>query len=192
MKSEIGSFIEIDEEKTDQKQGQSVVTWLEQRKQNRSMQLLCSGREAIEAAICDIEQKSNRMKKVCLLPQYICDTVIIPFVRHQWKIFFYPVELTLNVDIEEFEKIIKNEKPSVVLIHPYYGMGVGEDVRNIIQSYRTKEGLICIEDSTQSLARFGECAEVDYYVVSLRKWFDIPDGGVILSEHQIFLRGGTI
>lgn len=185
MVNEIGSFFELNQniKKT---HGQSMLEWIEEVIDHRKkVQFLCSGREAIEMAILDIEKYHSGIRKVCLLPQYTCDTVILPFKEHQWEIYFYPINLELYADIEMLLKIIGEYRPSVLLMHPYYGMGISEEVKDLVYGYMKEKCLIFIADMTQSIALLNKSLWADYCIASLRKWLDIPDGAIIVSDHQI-------
>lgn len=185
MGKEIGSFFEINENQKKQVHEQSVLDWIEKVIGHRKRQFLCSGREAIEMAVQDIEKRHAGIRKVCLLPQYTCDTVVLPFNKHQWQICFYPVNLELRIDINILRKAIEEYRPSVLLMHPYYGMGIDEGLKELIHGYMEEGRLIFIADMTQSIALLNESLWADYCVASLRKWFDIPDGAIVISDHQM-------
>ena len=180
MKREIGSFFE-EYEKLDSGPDKQIPAWWD----SPGLELVCSGREAIEAALIDIQAGRSDIRRVCILPQYTCDTVIIPFQKHGWRIFFYPVLRDLTVDYKTFEELLTQIKPDVLLMHTYYGVDTISAVRPLIAEWRIKYGLIFIEDITQSLGLpcDGRCA--DYYVGSLRKWLPISDGGFVYSKHQL-------
>lgn len=182
---EIGSFYE--ECEFDCKEAkENVLRWLDGISAGRHISLWVDGRAAIEAALFDIENRGNVGKKVCVLPQYTCDTVILPFQKHGWTIYYYSIQSDLTVNTDEFEKLIKTVKPDVLLTHTYYGVDTIENIRHFIQRYREKNKLIYIEDMTQSLFLTEKAVSMtDYAVGSLRKWFAIPDGGFCISAGEI-------
>lgn len=154
-------------------------------------QLVCCGRDAIELALTDIEQRNEAREKTCILPIYTCDTVVIPFVKRGWNIRFYKVKHNLQIDKEYFASLLFEEKPSVLLMHSYYGADTLSNVRDDIKKAQNEFGLIFIEDMTQSLGLYGSITGADYYVGSLRKWLAIPDGGFLCGKSNIDAKIGN-
>ena len=186
MKKEIGSFYELgnidsDVLKIELENKISELSGFE------NTYLMCSGREAIEAVIIDIERKVKNKSKVCILPIYTCDTVIIPFVKHGWEVYFYSIRKDLSICIQEFEKILDTVKPAVLLLHSYYGVDTLAGVRKKVNEYKREHNTFVIEDMTHSLGRLCSinCKIADYYVGSLRKWFDIPDGAFVSTNFKM-------
>lgn len=182
MENEIGSFYEINIKDKRNHTGKNLEQWLKSTIGMEKIFFVCSGREAIEAAIVDIEKKYEYNRKVCILPQYTCDTVIIPFIKHGWDVHFYPITNELKIDEISFIRLLEKVNPTVLLMHTYFGTDTIVNVRKVIQEWRKDNGLIFIEDMTQSLANCSFCKEADYVVGSLRKWFAIPDGGFVASN----------
>ena len=177
MKNEIGSFYE----KSD------IETKVNCKGKHFSANLLLnSGREAIGYVLNNIEHFSSNLKKVCLLPVYTCDTVIIPFQQRGWNIFYYNVHKDLSIKKQEFLKLIDDIKPEVLLVHTYYGVDTIKNVREEIAHMQKEKGLVFIEDMTQSLGLYGEIKGADYYVGSLRKWFSITDGGFVSTDKTLY------
>lgn len=181
MKKEIGSFYEA-YEPTETSAVLPADRWWD----IPGLQLVCSGREAIEGALIDIEKKHPQINKICVLPQYTCDTVILPFQKHGWKIAYYQVDRTLMVNEKELEALLQI-KPGVLFMHTYYGVDTIRPVRPLIAEHRKNNGLLFIEDMTQSLGLWKTGQDADYYVGSLRKWCPIPDGGFLYSKRGLEL-----
>ncbi len=188
MKNEIGSFYEIAEdiEKSEIFGKDGEKNWMQEMFGGMEMLLVCSGREAVEAALMDIAQCRKPCGRVCLLPQYTCDTTIIPFEKQGWELHFFPVNQDLRPDKESFEKLLQQIAPDVLLAHTYYGVDTLAKVRESIQKQQEK-GMIFVEDMTQSLALWKPGGIADYYVGSLRKWFPIPDGGFVAANHKLLV-----
>lgn len=138
-----------------------------------------SGRNAIKA-LCEHLEVS---KKVVLLPAYTCETVIQPFVDLDWNIFFYPINKDLRVDETIFINIFDSVKPSIVLYHSFFGFDTLLGDNSV--KYCKEKGAIIIEDMTQSLLSGHHIEFADYYISSLRKFFAIPDGGVLISRKDL-------
>ena len=119
-------------------------------------------------------------EKKVLLPAYTCDTVIIPFVELGWTCLYYPVDLQLRIDTRAVEKMYEKHKPSLIVVHPYYGKDLNESEINMLERLH---GLGCkvVLDKTQCIFSTQRLSCVNYYVGSYRKWFAIPDGGYLWS-----------
>jgi dTDP-4-amino-4,6-dideoxygalactose transaminase len=183
-KYEIGSFFEegIERKRID---GESFESWMKKSLQVNNSYLFCSGREAIEAAVVDIQIKHSGIQKVCLLPEYTCDTVIIPFQKYDWKIYYYPVDENLELSRQGLEELLDHTGATVLFVHSYYGNDTIQNCRELIAQRRKEKQLIFVEDYTQSLALIERGNEADYYLSSLRKWFGIPDGGFLATKEQL-------
>ena len=147
-------------------------------------EFVSSGREAIAYVLKHIQNNQSHFNKVCLLPMYTCDTVILPFLHDGWEILYYPVHRNLFTNVSAFEEILEQHKPSVIFIHNYYGVDTNTEIRTLLEDQQ-RQGVIVIEDTTQDFAKsaFDFCA--DYYIASLRKWFHITDGAFIASKYQL-------
>ncbi len=141
---------------------------------------LKSGRNAIKA-ICKILSK---MKKSVLIPAYTCETVIQPFIDEGWEVNYYLLNDDLSLNINDLQEKCKRIQPSVLYCHSYFGFDTNSD--NVREMELLKEqGIMIIEDITQSLfsKHYLKCA--DFYVTSLRKFLAIPDGGVLISRQSL-------
>lgn len=186
MKREIGSFFELNNINNDIVE-QDLSQKIKELTKMEYVYLLCSGREAIGLVI---EHTANlQLHKVCLLPKYTCDTVIIPFTKKGWKVYFYSINKDLSVDEEDFNEKLYKYEPSIILLHSYYGVDTIANVRKTINDYRNNTKCIVIEDMTQSIGILANMKNeiADYYICSLRKWFDIPDGSFVATNSLIEL-----
>lgn len=124
------------------------------------------------------ELSSNR--KVALLPAFTCESVLIPFINRGYKVFPYPIGLNLNINWNSFKKKLKEINPSVILIHPYFGFDTTKEIANHIQEIK-QQGIIVIEDMTQSMFSSFARLHANYHVGSIRKWLPLPDGAFTTS-----------
>ena len=143
-----------------------------------------SGREAIALALKSFEQKYPDAFKRCLLPAYMCDSVFFPFERAGWELHFYHLDRHLEVNGEELDKLIGQIKPTLIFIHPYYGVDTWQSVRSFFRGWR-KQGICIMEDVTQAYYLESAGKEADYCVGSLRKWYAVPDGGFVASDEEL-------
>lgn len=134
-----------------------------------------------------------------MLPAYTCQTVIDPFEQENWACYFYGINQDLRIDEQSFRELLSEVKPEVIVFHPYYGLGISSREVELLQNAK-EAGATIIEDMTQVLFSGRTHSFVDYYLGSLRKWFDIPDGAFLssrkhplpeeaaYSENEIFTR----
>lgn len=180
---EIGSIYEINPKILDE--GKAIIEELElkevhkYRKKNTSF--AASGREGIALGLRSIEVQRPEIKKICLMPAYMCDTVFYPFVNAGWKLYFYHINKQLKADEEEIRLLIDRYNPELLFINCYYGVDTWKDMRPLFKEWQNN-GLTIMEDVTQSYYLQGAGLEVDYVIGSLRKWYPIPDGGFVTSD----------
>lgn len=141
---------------------------------------LKSGRNAFKA-ICNKISKTVEMKRV-LFPAYHCETESDPWYEAGWEVIYYPVEKNYTIESSKLQKFIDKTNPSVLVIQSYFGFESLDDKCDKFLKTLKSKGIIIIEDITQSILSDirHECA--DYYVASFRKFFAIPDGGVLISK----------
>jgi dTDP-4-amino-4,6-dideoxygalactose transaminase len=143
--------------------------------------LTSSGRGAISLIL---KQVTPHNKSV-LLPAYICDSVILPFIEYGYTCCFYEVDENLSPIIDS----IKEYKNIGVFIHMgYYGFQTNIGLSSVLQ-YFHKQSTLIIEDVTHTLfSDFNNYEENDYYVGSIRKWFGMPSGGFLASSKKFLKR----
>ncbi len=138
------------------------------------------GRNAISIVLKEINVK----KKVALLPGYTCETVIEPFINENYELVFYNFHKDLTINLVDLKSKLANYSPTVLLIHGFYGYNTFLSAKTLIQSAR-ENGCIIIEDDTQTVFSEIEILPADYYLGSLRKWLEIPDGAYICSSNKL-------
>lgn len=137
-----------------------------------------SGRNAIKA-FC----KNLGKKKKVAIPAYTCDTVIQPFLDEKWDVFFYKINKDLSICYQSLEDVVNSNKPDVILFHSYFGFNTYCNIENI-NNYK-EQGIVIVEDLTQSLFSSHLLEMADYYVTSFRKFIAIADGGALISKKNI-------
>lgn len=124
-------------------------------------------------------------KDACLMPSYIAEGVISPFIKSGVKVLFYKVDEKLFVKLDELEKQIEGN-PSIrlfVLIHPF---GFEQPVNPIKKLFANKK-INILEDCAQAL--FGKNSEGgllgdrgEFSLFSLNKFLPVPDGAILQSH----------
>lgn len=181
MKKEIGSNFWITSNDIKEKEYKNI-TPNEFGYKGDNFRWLSTGRSAILAAIIDIEKKINSSNKVAVVPPYTCHTVIEPFINLGYNIFAYDINEKMCLLEDEYINLIDLVKPSIVLIHRYFGYNTIKDQDLFVKETKSR-GIKIIEDCTQSLYSSFNNFDADYYVCSIRKWCGVPDGGFIVSNN---------
>ena len=144
---------------------------------------LSNGRAAIKFILSHIMKKKQINK--CWLPSYLCETIIQPFKELNLDYEFYNVKENLQLDIDYLSKRVK--KNDLILTLYYFGFPPNGEIINYFIKLKN-DNIIILEDLTHSflsrniyLNKLG-----NYSIISLRKWFGIPDGGVAISNDDSF------
>lgn len=173
MKKEIGSnFWEYNDKSCENEEWKPLEEYYKE-------YFFVSGRNAIFTLCNNIKTE----KKVALLPAFTCETVIEPFAKAGWQLNFYSINKDLTISNEELSKQIERIEPNLVLFHSYFGFNTYENNKALIENIRKKK-ITIVEDITQNLFSKFKRVQADYYVASLRKWFAIPDGGILIIENK--------
>ena len=145
---------------------------------NRVLFSLC--REALKE-IARLNENSN---KIVLIPAYTCQTVITPFEESGWNAIFYPIKKNLRIDTDCLVEICKKNKPSLLVVHPFYGMDLNNEEENVLDLLKS-EGVKIVIDLTQCIFSTREYPYCEYQVGSYRKWFPIPDGAYLKCSEPV-------
>jgi dTDP-4-amino-4,6-dideoxygalactose transaminase len=114
-----------------------------------------------------------------LMPEYICESVLKCFDAN--RIIFYRLKENLQMDVCDLANKIDGNTAAVYLMH-YFGSLQPENALALLREKKEKYGFIIIEDTTHSI--FTKKKTVgDWCVASLRKWFAVPNGGVLYADN---------
>lgn len=137
------------------------------------MTLLSTCRSAISYILYN-----NRKGRRALVPAFTCHSVISPFVDAGYEVFGYPLKENLSIDVDGLAALVGNVHPDVILVHGYFGFDTIGNAAEYLEWCRS-QGIIVIEDMTQTMfSTFGR-PESDYIVGSIRKWLPVPDGAFL-------------
>lgn len=140
--------------------------------------LTSSGRGAITLLL----QQIQPILKSVLLPAYICESVILPFLEQGYDCKYYEVDENLAPNIES---INSHQNVGVFFHMGYYGFSTNSNLENVLESFRKKSTII-VEDITHNLfSSYDRSKFNNYYVGSIRKWFGIPSGGFLTSNIRV-------
>ncbi|MCI9127068.1 MAG: hypothetical protein HFG28_07705 [Eubacterium sp.] len=145
------------------------------------------GRTALEAIIQDAIAE-HKIKKV-LLPSYCCHTMIAPFLKHDFEVFFYDVFFSEEAGV--LYDIDYSENFDLILIMQYFGFQVPGFEDMICRLKEEKK--VVIEDATHSIHQnIPYCFLSDYVFVSYRKWMATPGGAVVIKRNGKLNQVGMI
>lgn len=131
-----------------------------------------SGRSAA-AALCTFLKPGT-----LLCPSYLCESALQAY-RGKFTLRFYRIKRDLTIDWEDLEQKLDSNVTAVYLMH-YFGRLQKPELLKKLLEQKQKYGFAIIEDTTHSI--FTENRTIgDYCLCSLRKWFPVPDGGVLYS-----------
>lgn len=139
-----------------------------------------SGRAALYQILKYLKELRGVTKM--LLPDYLCDTILVPIRRLELEHEFFPLNDKLELDPETFRKIYKED--AAVLLINYFGL---QDLSEQVAFIRSLDkDAIIIEDDVQAYYEFKKpLGDVDFKYTSLRKTFAIPDGGLVKTNHLL-------
>lgn len=117
-----------------------------------------------------------------LIPEFICDAVLIPVNQLKLKFIYYSIDKTLSPDWNNLSEIIKLNKVKALIFIHYFGQP--NNLNRFIEFARNNN-LILIEDNAHGfggkyngkiLGQFG-----DFGISSPRKTLNLPSGGILYS-----------
>lgn len=131
-------------------------------------------------ALFELAVRYSDTNKRILLPAYTCKTVIDPFLHSGWECYYYKIDRNLRINRQHIISQAQKIKPAMVLTHPYYGMSLKQTEIETLNYIKTIfNECIFVEDITQCILTTERPYLFDYFVGSIRKWCNIPDGGFI-------------
>mgnify|MGYP005783082175 CR=1 FL=1 len=137
-----------------------------------------SGRSAIKIVVEHLIPEGE-----ILLPEFICESVIRCFSID--RVQFYRISDRFIIDVDDIKSKISKHTKAIFLMH-YFGALQPGYVIDTIKKISRDYNLMIIEDVTHSL--FSSPHTIgDLAVASIRKWMQIPHGGVLLSPKKLFV-----
>lgn len=127
--------------------------------------LVNSGRHALEYIIRSV----GKQIRTIWLPYYTCDVILQPIRRAGLNFRFYSIDKKLEIDDNI---VLKDDE--YIIVNNYFGIK-DEYISKLIRIYRKR----LIVDNAQAFY----CPEElgSNYIYSPRKFFGLPDGGIVFS-----------
>ena len=142
---------------------------------------LRSGRDTLKAIAREYEPC------VALLPALACDSMVHPFELYGHKVKYYRLNEDYSIDLGSLEI---GEKKTLFLYADYFGRPAIQD--EMLEKLRESGNIIFIEDRTHNLIWERQRSfQPDYIMASLRKWFPVPDGGLLWGKISKLLGNDT-
>ena len=135
-----------------------------------------TGRAAIEALLKKLLERGYT--KV-YLPSFLCDSVRDAVLRVGIQLEYYRVNRDFSVNPDE----ICIDEHNILFVVQYFGQRINKEFLDFVKLVKQKN-VIIIEDISLSLLSDDEgyVGFGNYLIGSLRKWFPIIDGGILLSR----------
>lgn len=169
MKKEIGSIFPLSDELIRHAEAEHLLYT-----DNKSYYSLC------REALYDIAIALDGTRKTVMIPAYTCQTVITPFEKAGWQCVYYSIKKDLRINLQSLEDACSQYRPSLLVVHPFFGMDLNEEEIAAINGVKEK-GVEIILDLTQCLFSSKQYSFASFIVASYRKWMPIPDGGFMLN-----------
>lgn len=149
---------------------------------------LNSGRDALKWAWASLSQHDTD-RNTCLLPAYLCHSVLQPFRELGTNVEFYRVDDDLDVDLDDLLTRINSDVLAIVIIH-YFGIPQSDDL--FLSIKEADPAVTVIEDMSHAWLSSGQdgrpVGQRDTITVySPRKFFPVPDGGIAVVAKGIDL-----
>ena len=137
-----------------------------------------SGRAALFQILCYCRQSLGI--RTILIPEYVCDSVVDAARQSTLEIKTYPITDALQMDTNASGKL--DAKNTAILIVNYFGMADAESQKQYIRT--NYPDAIIIEDDVQAYYAYQKPLGVEHFkFTSLRKWFAVPDGGLVKTKY---------
>lgn len=141
---------------------------------------LRSGRDALKIIAREYPNSTVYLPSLC------CDSMVTPFELYNCKIVYYPLESNMKACVSVLLNLLKKSyKPSILLFYDYFGISMF-DKNELVEIKEKHNDLILVKDITHTLL---DCDKIDTYVdytiASLRKWLNIPDGGLLWTNSEL-------
>lgn len=136
---------------------------------------LCSGRDTFKVIAREFTSTT------VFMPALACDSMVHPFEMYGHKIIYYKLNDDYSIDLEYLGSIIGD---GLFLYMDYFGnLSITDEG---LDKLREEHDLIFVEDRTHNLIweRKREF-EPEFIMASLRKWINIPDGGLLWCNREL-------
>lgn len=136
---------------------------------------LRSGRDALKA----IAREFHSTK--VYIPALACDSMVLPFKMYGHKVVYYKLNKDYSIDTKYLNSIIGD---GLFLYMDYFGNQSIKDEE--LETLREEHKLVFIEDKTHNMIWNKKgFFEPEFIMASLRKWINVPDGGLLWCDREL-------
>lgn len=149
---------------------------------NDFMGALClrTGRDALKVVAREFANST------VLIPALACDSMITPFEKYNHEVKYYKLNRDYSIDVEYLSSLILDKVSPILFLYMDY---FGNKSLNDSQLNELKinfPNLVFIEDRTHNLfVENRNQFKADFTIASLRKWVNIPDGGLLWTDRKL-------
>lgn len=144
--------------------------------ESATFKFLRSGRDALRL----IAKALSPVKKTVFMPALCCSCMPEPFSDENYEIIYYKLTADFKVNVED---VLNKLKPNSIFLFMNYFAMPSLNKRDLEKIERFQNSVITVEDITHDFLKRGiETFDADITVCSIRKWFAIPDGGMLFSK----------
>lgn len=142
---------------------------------------LRSGRDALKVVAREYKNAT------ILIPALACDSMVQPFEQYNHNVIFYKYKDTLEIDFDYLLSLINKYKDSIIIFLFMNYFGIESISRERINNLKKSFGnIVFLNDITHTFPyEKKEDFIADYTIVSLRKWVNIPDGGLLWAKKDL-------
>jgi len=133
-----------------------------------------SGREAIGFILDELKPKT----KIALLPTYICESMLEPFLIRGYDVVYFDIDINFTPILSDVESALL-KKPDILLIMNWFGMNNNNELISLVR--KNSRDLVILADRTHDFFNDDITIDSDYIIASFRKWFPIPDGAIAIN-----------
>lgn len=120
--------------------------------------------------------------RIIWIPEYVCDSVVDAACQSALEIMTYPISDAMQMETDVLRKF--DVKNAAILIVNYFGLTDTESQKQYIRA--TYPETIIIEDDVQAYYAYQKPLGAEHFkFTSLRKWFAVPDGGLVKTQYPM-------
>lgn len=145
------------------------------------IQYFSSGRNALKYILSNLK---DREKHKAYLPKYICESVVEQF--SEYNVAFFELESDMQIDLNDL--MVRNFcRGDIIFAMAYFGCEINDEIIKKLKEIQSSKGVIIIQDCTHTFVDKNKIFG-NYCILSLRKWFPIPDGGILFCDESNYLK----
>ena len=142
------------------------------------------GRWALNELVLGFAKPNIRASKTILIPEYFCNSALLPLRKSGINLCFYKIDTQLEPDIDYLDTIIKTGvKPDVLLFVHYFGIPLNlEPALN----WCNKHGVLLVEDAAHTITPVPGIGGYSCPVIYTPwKFFNLLEGALLVLPQKL-------